>query len=77
MVQATDSQGESDEGVFEERDAEEEEFVEPPEDAKLFVGNLPYDVDSQKLAMLFEKAGTVEIAEVKRIILLNIYFINF
>ncbi|XP_061366075.1 28 kDa ribonucleoprotein, chloroplastic-like [Gastrolobium bilobum] len=39
-------------------------FVEPPEDAKLFVGNLPYDVDSQKLAMLFEQAGTVEIAEV-------------
>lgn len=40
------------------------EFPEPPEDAKLFVGNLPYDVDSQKLAMLFEQAGTVEIAEV-------------
>lgn len=39
--------------------------MEPPEEAKLFVGNLPYDVDSQKLAMLFEKAGTVEIAEVK------------
>ncbi|TKY73578.1 31 kDa ribonucleoprotein [Spatholobus suberectus] len=43
---------------------EEEGFVEPPEEAKLFVGNLPYDVDSQKLAMLFEQAGTVEIAEV-------------
>ncbi|XVF11645.1 hypothetical protein REPUB_Repub08aG0045200 [Reevesia pubescens] len=37
---------------------------EPPEEAKLFVGNLPYDVDSQSLAMLFEKAGTVEIAEI-------------
>ncbi|KAF7838230.1 28 kDa ribonucleoprotein, chloroplastic-like [Senna tora] len=37
---------------------------EPPEEAKLFVGNLPYDVDSQRLAMLFEQAGTVEIAEV-------------
>lgn len=43
---------------------EGETFVEPPEEAKLFVGNLPYDVDSQKLAMLFEQAGTVEIAEV-------------
>ncbi|KAI4342511.1 hypothetical protein MLD38_027133 [Melastoma candidum] len=43
---------------------EEEAFVKPPEEAKLFVGNLPYDVDSQKLAMLFEQAGTVEIAEV-------------
>ena len=45
-------------------DAGDESFVEPPEEAKLFVGNLPYDVDSQKLAMLFEQAGTVEIAEV-------------
>ena len=43
----------------------EEGFEEPPEDAKIFVGNLPYDVDSQKLAMLFEQAGIVEIAEVK------------
>ncbi|KAI5569356.1 hypothetical protein BDE02_12G071600 [Populus trichocarpa] len=43
---------------------DEEGFVEPPEEAKIFVGNLPYDVDSEKLAMLFEQAGTVEIAEV-------------
>ncbi|CAL1390559.1 unnamed protein product [Linum trigynum] len=40
------------------------EAQEPSEDAKVFVGNLPYDVDSEKLAMLFEQAGTVEIAEV-------------
>ncbi|CAH8391793.1 unnamed protein product [Eruca vesicaria subsp. sativa] len=40
------------------------DFQEPPEEAKLFVGNLAYDVDSQALAMLFEQAGTVEIAEV-------------
>ncbi|XP_010438970.1 PREDICTED: 31 kDa ribonucleoprotein, chloroplastic [Camelina sativa] len=40
------------------------EFPEPPEEAKLFVGNLAYDVDSQALAMLFDQAGTVEIAEV-------------
>uniref|UniRef100_A0A1J3CWH0 RNA-binding protein CP31B, chloroplastic n=1 Tax=Noccaea caerulescens TaxID=107243 RepID=A0A1J3CWH0_NOCCA len=39
-------------------------FQEPPEEAKLFVGNLPYDVDSKALAMLFEQAGTVEISEV-------------
>lgn len=53
--------GEEGEG---EEEGEEGDFEEPPEDAKLFVGNLPYDVDSQKLAMLFEQAGTVEIAEV-------------
>ncbi|EXB94448.1 31 kDa ribonucleoprotein [Morus notabilis] len=53
-------------GLFEERGGEEDEggFVEPPEEAKIFVGNLPYDVDSQRLAMLFEKAGIVEISEV-------------
>ncbi|CAA6664127.1 unnamed protein product [Spirodela intermedia] len=37
---------------------------EPPEDAKLFVGNLPYDMDSEMLAQLFEQAGIVEVAEV-------------
>ncbi|KAI4303815.1 hypothetical protein MLD38_039405 [Melastoma candidum] len=63
------SEGEGSVGEEEEEEeaaavVEEEAFVEPPEDAKLFVGNLPYDVDSQKLAMLFEQAGTVEIAEV-------------
>ncbi|XP_074591651.1 28 kDa ribonucleoprotein, chloroplastic-like [Curcuma longa] len=45
-------------------EGEEEEYVEPPEEAKLYVGNLPYDVDSERLAQLFEKAGVVEVAEV-------------
>ncbi|GMY14993.1 28 kDa ribonucleoprotein, chloroplastic-like [Fagus crenata] len=63
------TEGSDEEGTFKEREeeegeGEEESFVEPPEDAKLFVGNLPYDVDSQKLAVLFEQVGTVEIAEV-------------
>lgn len=53
----------AEEGVFEERE-EEVPSVEPPEEAKIFVGNLPFDVDSQNLAELFEKAGVVEIAEV-------------
>ncbi|XP_031373210.1 28 kDa ribonucleoprotein, chloroplastic-like [Punica granatum] len=54
----------TDGGVFEER--EEELYVETSdtEKCKIFVGNLPFDVDSEKLAMLFEKAGTVELAEV-------------
>ncbi|XP_042499241.1 28 kDa ribonucleoprotein, chloroplastic-like [Macadamia integrifolia] len=42
----------------------EEAYQEPPEEAKLFVGNLPYDMDSEKLAQLFEPAGIVEVAEV-------------
>ncbi|KAI3793915.1 hypothetical protein L1987_36538 [Smallanthus sonchifolius] len=43
---------------------EEESYSEPPEDAKIFVGNLPYDVDSEKLAQIFSSAGVVEISEV-------------
>ncbi|XP_024976839.1 28 kDa ribonucleoprotein, chloroplastic-like isoform X2 [Cynara cardunculus var. scolymus] len=43
---------------------ETEEYSEPPEDAKIFVGNLPYDVDSEQLAQLFQQAGVVEISEV-------------
>lgn len=66
VIEGAEGEGESGEdGVFNEREEVEEQFVEPPEDAKLFVGNLPYDVDSEKLAMLFEQVGTVEIAEVK------------
>lgn len=34
------------------------------EDTKLFVGGLIPDFDSESLAMLFQKAGTVEIAEI-------------
>ncbi|XP_010264653.1 PREDICTED: 29 kDa ribonucleoprotein A, chloroplastic-like [Nelumbo nucifera] len=33
-------------------------------DLKLFVGNLPFSVDSAKLAALFEQAGNVEMVEV-------------
>ncbi|NP_001105347.1 nucleic acid binding protein 1 [Zea mays] len=49
-----------------EDEVEEEvgEYVEPPEEAKVYVGNLPYDVDSERLAQLFDQAGVVEVAEV-------------
>lgn len=59
-TQEEESQVEEGEGVEEV----EEEYVEPPEDAKIFVGNLPYDVDSEQLAQLFQQAGVVEISEV-------------
>lgn len=63
------SEVEYDGGDVNEREVEgevegEEEYEEPSEDAKLFVGNLPYEIDSEKLAQLFEQAGVVEIAEV-------------
>lgn len=62
--EAGESEGESGEGGIFNEGGGEEDVYQPPEDAKIFVGNLPYDVDSEKLAMLFEKAGIVEIAEV-------------
>ncbi|KAL3628921.1 hypothetical protein CASFOL_027967 [Castilleja foliolosa] len=43
---------------------ETEGFVDASEEAKVFVGNVPYDVDSGKLAEIFGDAGVVEIAEI-------------
>lgn len=50
--------------VTDETEVEGEEFVSPPEGAKVYVGNLPFDVDSQALGELFEQAGEVQVAEV-------------
>ncbi|CAM8969345.1 unnamed protein product [Rhodiola kirilowii] len=50
-----------------EQDEEVSEVEEGPSfspDLKLFVGNLPFDVDSADLAGLFEQAGNVEMVEV-------------
>uniref|UniRef100_A0A7N0RHE6 RRM domain-containing protein n=1 Tax=Kalanchoe fedtschenkoi TaxID=63787 RepID=A0A7N0RHE6_KALFE len=50
-----------------EQDEEVGEIEEEPNfspDLKLFVGNLPFNVDSADLAGLFEQAGNVEMVEV-------------
>ncbi|KAL5206041.1 hypothetical protein ABZP36_034250 [Zizania latifolia] len=67
----TTEEGAEDEGAVEASaevpNVEEEEvgeYVEPPEEAKVYVGNLPYDIDSEQLAQLFDQAGTVEVSEV-------------
>ncbi|KAJ1695957.1 hypothetical protein LUZ63_012655 [Rhynchospora breviuscula] len=57
-----EGEGEGPDGVLGE--ADEEAYPEPPEEAKLFVGNLPFDMTSEKLAQLFDQAGVVEIAEI-------------
>ncbi|KAK9108318.1 hypothetical protein Syun_024329 [Stephania yunnanensis] len=58
--------GSGDEEAEGEGEGDGQGFFDEPlnEDAKLFVGNLPYDVDSEKLAQLFDQAGVVEVAEV-------------
>lgn len=50
-------------GQEEEVSGGEEEASFSP-DLKLFVGNLPFSVDSAALAGLFERAGNVEMVEV-------------
>eukprot|EP00262_Sarcandra_glabra_P003332 TRINITY_DN1398_c4_g1_i1.p1 TRINITY_DN1398_c4_g1~~TRINITY_DN1398_c4_g1_i1.p1 ORF type:complete len:289 (+),score=52.40 TRINITY_DN1398_c4_g1_i1:32-868(+) len=50
-------------GAEEEVASEGEEANFSP-DLKLFVGNLPFSVDSSELAELFERAGNVEMVEV-------------
>ncbi|KAL1534736.1 28 kDa ribonucleoprotein, chloroplastic-like [Salvia divinorum] len=57
---ATDESGAEGEG-----DEGEGGFVVgPPEGAKVYVGNLPFDVDGERLGELFEQAGVVEVSEV-------------
>ncbi|BAF24475.1 Os09g0106200, partial [Oryza sativa Japonica Group] len=51
----------------EPKDVEEvSEYVEPPAEAKVYVGNLPYNIDSERLAQLFEQEGVVEVSEVNQ-----------
>ncbi|XP_042041166.1 28 kDa ribonucleoprotein, chloroplastic-like [Salvia splendens] len=45
-------------------DGEADGFVDPLEEAKLYVGNLPYDVEGGDLALIFEEAGTVQIVDI-------------
>lgn len=52
------------EGDEDGRSNGEEGYSLPAEDTRLYVGNLPFDLESERLAMLFEQAGTVEIAEI-------------
>jgi nucleolin len=48
----------------EEEEGGAESEGEFAEDLKVFVGNLPFSVDSAQLAGLFEQAGSVEMVEV-------------
>lgn len=47
------------------------------EEAELLVGNLPLDVDDDKLATLFEQAGTVDSAKVTHAFQFSVYCIAF
>jgi RNA recognition motif-containing protein len=49
---------------YEEEPEEVTEKVEIDPNAKLFVGNLPFSVDSAQLAGIFGDAGEVEMVEV-------------
>uniref|UniRef100_A0A1J3CGZ8 RNA-binding protein CP29B, chloroplastic n=1 Tax=Noccaea caerulescens TaxID=107243 RepID=A0A1J3CGZ8_NOCCA len=51
-------------GIFADDAAPQEQEQSFSADLKLFVGNLPFNVDSAQLAQLFEGAGNVEMVEV-------------
>ena len=50
--------------VSAELEGVETEQAAPAAVTKLYVGNLPFNVDSQSLAELFQEAGVVEMVEV-------------
>ncbi|KAG6408859.1 hypothetical protein SASPL_131884 [Salvia splendens] len=69
VLEEIDGKLDWDEAADDESGAEGEEgegviFVEPPEGAKVYVGNLPFDVDGDRLGELFQQAGVVEVSEV-------------
>nr|KAJ0222395.1 hypothetical protein LSAT_V11C200097640 [Lactuca sativa] len=63
LTQETEPVHEED-ATNEKEEEETKSYSEPPEEAKLFVGNIPYDFDNEKLANLFNSAGVVDISEV-------------
>jgi len=42
----------------------------------IFVGNLLFDVDSENLGRIFDQAGVVEIAEVRKFLILRNFFLH-
>ncbi|XP_078167118.1 28 kDa ribonucleoprotein, chloroplastic-like [Carex rostrata] len=59
-----EEEGVSDEAEEETGEEEEESYPEPPEEAKLFVGGIPFDITTEELAKLFDEAGVVEYADI-------------
>lgn len=59
---AVSSEYDQDEAEEDVGSGDEEASFSP--DLKLFVGNLPFSVDSAELAGLFDSAGNVEMVEV-------------
>ncbi|GFP88426.1 31 kDa ribonucleoprotein chloroplastic [Phtheirospermum japonicum] len=58
---AVEEQGQEFQGNLNWDDSESEDASD---EAKVYVGNVPYDIDSNKLAQIFEDAGVVEKAEI-------------
>lgn len=52
------------ESKAEQESVGDQDYPPLPEGTKLYVGNLPFDVDSEGLAKLFDESGVVEMVEV-------------
>lgn len=62
FVRAVASSFELDEDLSSDGDEDQRSNFSP--DLKVYVGNLPWNVDSAALAGLFQRAGNVEVVEV-------------
>ena len=52
------------ESKAEQETVEYQDYPPLPEGTKLYVGNMPFDVDSEGLAKMFDESGVVEMVEV-------------
>ena len=52
------------ESKAEQETVEDQDYPPLPEGTKLYVGNIPFDVDSEGLAKMFDESGVVEMVEV-------------
>lgn len=57
-------QEEEPESKPEQESVEGQDYPPLPEGTKLYVGNLPFDIDSEGLAKMFDESGVVEMVEV-------------
>lgn len=52
------------ESKAEQETVEDQDYPPLPEGTKVYVGNIPFDIDSEGLAKMFEESGIVEMVEV-------------
>ena len=65
------------ESKAEKETVEDQDYPLLPKGTKLYVGNIPFDVDNEGLAKMFDESGVVEMVEVLSSYLFNYYKFGF